>query len=257
MKKVFLTSALTGFLLLTVGGLSLAAVKPTPTETPSPTSAQAITQIDQQINNLKDTIASKVAELHLVSKEGIIGTVTDVSQTQITVTDAEGNIHFIDVDELTKFSSPNSTSSTFGISAITKNSTIGVLGLYNKDSRRLLARFVNVLTLPTYIHGAIAAIDRTNDTITVAQNDGTQTVVEVADITKTLSYDQTAGLVRSGFSKAQAGERVNVIGYIDKQNSKQVIASRVLIFPTLPINPKIGTAVQQLPTATLSAIPSK
>lgn len=251
MKKIFLTTAFLGFLTASVAGLSFAATSPTPTST------QAITQIEQQINNLKDRIASRVAQLNLVEKRGIIGTVTDVSPTQITVTDSDGNIHFIDVDELTKFSSPDSNSSNFGISAITKTSTIGILGLYNKDSRRLLARFVNVLTIPTYIHGAIAAIDRTNDTITVAQNDGTQTVVEIADITKTLSYDPTAGLSRSGFSKTQVGERINVIGYPDKQNPKQIISSRVLIFPTLPIDPRIGNAVPQTPTATISATPEK
>ena len=77
----------------------------------------------------------------LVEKRGIIGTVTDSSDTQITVTDIAGNIRFVDVDELTKFYS--SDSKTFGISDIKNGMTIGVLGLYNKQSRRILAREVN------------------------------------------------------------------------------------------------------------------
>ena len=50
-------------------------------------------------------IASRVAQLKLVEKRGIIGTVTNVTNTQITLSDIQNNTRFIDVDELTKFTS--------------------------------------------------------------------------------------------------------------------------------------------------------
>jgi len=110
--------------------------------TPTPTTES----LETQINDLKDKIASRVAELKLVEKKGIIGTVTDSSDTQITLSDLSTNIRFVDVDELTKFSS--SLSKSFGISDVEKGQTLGVLGLYNKQSRRILAREVNVLSKP-------------------------------------------------------------------------------------------------------------
>lgn len=254
MKKLFIVFGILGFLSLPVR-YAFGAVTPTPTKAPTPT-GQSITQIEQQINNLKDKIASRVAQLKLVQKQGVIGTVTDVSETQITIKDTTGAVHFIDVDELTKFSSPNAKSN-FGISDITKNTTIGVLGLYNKDSRRLLARFVDVLVIPQYISGAVAAMDKTNFTLTIAKDDGTQTVVEIEDVTKTSSYNNTATLTKSGFSKIQTGERVYIVGYTDKQNNKQIIASRIISFPTLPINPKIGNVVPQItPDVTVSPTPT-
>lgn len=251
MKKIYITIAI--LLLIQVGAARVFAASTSPTPTPN----QAVTtQIEQQINNLKDKIASKVAQLKLVDKQGIMGIVTDSTATQITLKDTSGNIHFVDVDELTKFNS--ASNNTYGISDVTKGTTLGILGLYNKDSRRLLARFVTVLILPTYIHGAIAAIDKTNFTLTIAQNDGTQTVAEIEDVTKTTSYDSTAGIVKSGFSKLVVGERVYVVGYPDKQNTKELIASRIITFPTLLINPAIGNVLPVLtPTAaTPSAIPT-
>lgn len=253
MKKLFIIALLSLVSITTGSQTAFAAITPTPTKTtskatPTPSSNGSVTQIEQQINNLKDKIASQVAQLHLTEKKGFIGIVTDVSETQITIKDNDGNIHFVDVDELTKFDSP-SAKSNFGISDITKNSTIGVLGIYNKDSRRLLARFVDVLTFPKYIRGAIAAIDKPNFTMTVVQNDGTQTTVEIEDVTKTLSYDKTAGSVKAGFSKAQVGERVYIVGFPDKQDPKQLIASRIILFPTLSINPNIGSVAPITPTA--------
>ena len=121
--------------------------------TPTPEDKNAEIR-DQLIVN----IASRVAALKLVEKRGIIGIVTDVTNTQIVVTDLQNNTRFVDVDELTKFSNP-AFKGTYGISDITKNTTIGVLGLYNKESRRILARFVNVATTPFIIHGGVSAID--------------------------------------------------------------------------------------------------
>src|SRR5690349_18838483 len=78
--------------------------------------------ISQQINNLQERIATRVAQLKLVDHRGIIGTVTDVTQTQIALADIQGNTRFIDVDEITKFSNP-SAKGTFGISDIKKGQT--------------------------------------------------------------------------------------------------------------------------------------
>ena len=253
MKKLFLL--LTLFMFAFAANHAFAAVTPTPTKSAtrtSPTpSTNAITQIDQQINNLKDKIASRVAQLKLVEKKGIVGIVTDVSGTQITLKDINGNTQFVDVDELTSFSSP-SVKSNFGISDISKNMNLGVLGIYNKESRRILGRFVNVTILPQHITGAIADIDKKNFTITVTQDSGKQQVIEIEDVTKVASYDSTTGTVKSGFSKMIVGERVYAVGYSDKQDTTQLIASRVIIFPSLPVNPSIANTLPETPTAPVS-----
>ncbi len=226
------------FLLLTIlllPKVSWAATTPTPIKSgPTPTG----NQIEQQINNLKDRIASRVAQLNLVEKKGFIGSVTDISETQITIQDLQGNTRIIDVDELTKFSSPSAKSS-FGISDIAKGTTIGVIGLYNKDSRRLLARFVDVVQLPQIFSGGIVGIDKDNFTFTMATEKSQSVNIDIESITKTTSYTKTDGSVKAGFSKLAIGQRVLVIGFPDARNKNLTIASRVIVFPDLPVNPKI------------------
>ncbi|HXS14750.1 MAG TPA: DUF5666 domain-containing protein [Candidatus Saccharimonadales bacterium] len=204
--------------------------------TPSPTSTTST--LEQQINSLKDRIASRVAQLKLVDKRAILGKVTDVSETQLTVTDTHNNTRFVDVDELTNFSSP-SASSTFGISDITKGSTVGVIGLYNKDSQRLLARWVDVQQNPEFFNGAILSIDNANYEFTVVTLTTTITA-EVEDFTKTTSYDSTNGLTKSGYSKLAQGQRVTVVGYPDTKDPSKLIAERIIVFPNLLANPKIS-----------------
>src|SRR5277367_4878653 len=105
-KNIFITTLL--LLSFTLTGTASAATSPTPTPGNS--------QIENnQINQLKDKIASQVSQLNLVEKRGVIGTIQDVNSSQITLTTYEGDVQYVDVDEITKFSSADAGSS-FGIS---------------------------------------------------------------------------------------------------------------------------------------------
>lgn len=231
MKKLILLSLI---LLLAISFNTSNVFAATPTPTAS--------SIQDQVDQLKNKIASKVAELKLVERRGIIGTVTDSSDTQITLSDPKGDTRFIDVDELTKF---YSSDNSFGISDIKNGMTLGILGLYNKQSRRILAREVNDISLPPkVIYGGIGAIDSKNFEITVVKENGAKVIVVVENITKTYSYS-TGALDKSGFSKMQETQTVMVIGFTDKQDPNKLLATRIIIFPQIDIASRInlGTAI--------------
>lgn len=210
----------------------------------TPTAAN--TNLQQQVDDLKNKIASKVAELKLVERRGIIGTVTDSSDTQITVTDVAGNTRFIDVDELTKFFSSDSKS--FGISDIKNGMVIGTIGLYNKQSRRILAREVNELApLPKVIFGGIGAIDKDNFEITVVKENGQKEVLEVESITKTYSYSNNT-LNKSGFSKLEETQTIIAVGVLDKQDPNKILATRIIILPEIDIASRINLGEAINPT---------
>lgn len=214
------------------------AVTPTPTLTPKASEKPTTFPLDEQINQLKDRIASRVAELKLVERRGIVGTATNVSDTQLTLSDTHGNTRFVDVDELTKFSSPSAKES-FGISDISKGSKIEVLGLYNKQSRRILARFITVTSTPVVFRGTVTAVNSNAFTIAMMTDTNQEVTVDVESTTKTSSFTKEGGLVRGGFSKIQEGSHTVVIGFSDKKDIKRLTAARVLLFPQLPKNPKI------------------
>lgn len=215
---------------------AMASTTPTPTNSPS--------LLDQEINSLKDKIASKVAELRLVERRGIFGTVSNVTNSQITITDPKDATRYIDVDELTKFSSPSAKGS-FGISDIVKGNTIGALGLYNKQSQRLLARFVDVIIAPQIFHGTVITADKSAFTISIATDNKKQYLADVEDVTKTLLYTKDAGLVRAGFSKITNNEHIIVIGFLNKQDPTHITATRILLFPDIPMNPAISVPTEE------------
>ncbi|MBF8249404.1 MAG: hypothetical protein HW400_5 [Candidatus Levybacteria bacterium] len=231
-KKILLVLLIVNCYLLIVNVAH--AATPTPEDSKQARTDQIITKI-----------ASLTAQLKLVEKRGIIGTVTAVTNTQITITDTQNNTRFIDVDELTKFISPAAKGS-FGISDITKDTTVGILGLYNKESRRILARFVNVITIPVIIHGGVSAIDSENFTINIATEDGKQMTVNVENLTRTYSYTQGDDYVRSGFSKIKENFNIIAIGVLDIKNENKLTATRIIFFPEIPSNPKVNSALEKV-----------
>jgi hypothetical protein len=242
MHKILVT---TSFLFLALAVLTfnsnvLAASPATPT-------------VDQALlEKLGNEIASKTAQLNLVEKRGIIGTVTDSSNAQITLTDTNNNTRFVDVDELTKFSSD--ANSTFGISDVKKGMTLGVLGLYNKQSRRILARDVDVMSaFPTIIFGEVSAIDKTNYELTVVKANGGKVVVEIQDVTKSETF--TAGsLTKSGFSKVQAMQTISVTGFPDKQDPNKLSASEIITLPDVQLNYNLNLATPTIAPSTGSGV---
>ncbi|MDP2585738.1 MAG: hypothetical protein Q8P29_02555 [Candidatus Levybacteria bacterium] len=242
MKKLFLIMLLVNCYLLAPRSLGEVGLIVPPAHAATPTPDDSISEIrDQLITN----IASRVAQLKLVEKRGIIGTVNDVTNTQITITDFQNNTRFVDVDELTKFSNP-AVKGAFGISDITKDSTVGILGLYNKESRRILARFVNVTTIPTIIHGGVSVIDNENFSINIATEEGKQTTVEVENLTRTYSYTQKDDYIRSGFSKIKVNFNIIAIGVLDKKDKDRLIATRIIFFPEIPSSPKVNSSLEKV-----------
>ena len=226
------------------------AVSPTPQVIP------LNEKLNNQINDLKERIASRVAQLKLVERRGIIGTVTDISNTQITLSDLKDETRFVDVDELTKFSS--SSSKDFGISDIGKETKLGILGLYNRESKRLLARFIEVVSTPKFYHGVITSVNDKNFTLTISLTDNKQVTTDIENTTKTFLFTKANGLTKSGFSKIEMSTRILVVGFPDKKDKDKIIATRVILFPELPKNPAISavSAPTKEPTPTEEPTPT-
>lgn len=240
----------TFFALLT---LCILIIKPVSAQTtPSPSPKTTITDsknndsLTEKINDLKDKIASRVAELNLVEKRGILGTVSTKTATQITIKDKKGVTRSIDVDEITKFTS--SGDSDFGISDIENGTVIGAVGIYNKQSKRILARFIDVINLPQVINGVITNTDEDEFTVTIVTEDKKEYIVDIEKITKTNSYTTEDEIEKAGFSDIFVGERAIITGYMDKDEEDRVTATRILLFPDYPKNPKIDIAITPKPT---------
>lgn len=218
------------------------AVSPTPTggdisPTKKPTPTQSVQ--DSQIEKIKDLVASRVAELKLVDKRGIIGRVKSSTNSQITLVNTKGKQILVDIDELTKF---ESAGASFGISDIKAGDSLSIVGLFNKQTERLLARFAEKATnIPENVEAVVIAKDIRAFTLNVVTTDGKRKTINVETSTKTSSYAGGETL-KSGFSKIKPGERIIVVGFPDKSAEDELNASRLIHFQDIALSAQLTKA---------------
>jgi len=185
------------------------------------------------IEKIKDAVASKVAELNLVEKRGIFGEVVETATTEITIEDEAGNQRIIEIDELTRFEGERQ-SDDFGISDIEAGNSISAVGLYNKDTEKLLARFITQkINIPEHLSGAISEVDEDEFTITIVTKGGNEYLIDIERSTDTFVYEEEE-LLDSGFSRLVIGEKVIVVALPNQNEENRYSAERVLHFAELP-----------------------
>ena len=177
MKKLFSLLLIAYCLLLTSTFVFAQEEDATPTPAKKTSSTPTPDEEKTKIDDLKEKIASTVAQLNLVSKKAVIGEITKIEKNMLTL-EYTGENKIIEVDELTVYTELlNNKRTDIEFGDLDVGDTIVALGLYNKDSRRLLARFVLVKTLPVHINGIVKEVDIKGGTISVEdKKDGIFTI---------------------------------------------------------------------------------
>lgn len=207
--------------------------------TPTPSAQPVITTEEdlEKIQKIKDMVASRVAELKIVEKRGILGRVKEISNTQITIVDFNENIRIIDIDELTKFQNSGSTTKSFGVSDLKAGDIVSFIGLYNKETKRLIARFATLKTgIPQQFEGVVVSKNIDEYTFVLINEKGDKRTIDVGTTTKTRSFTLKDNLVKSGFSKIQIGERALVTGYPDSKDKNLFLGDRIIYFIDVPLS---------------------
>lgn len=194
------------------------------------TATQGATPTESKISELKERIATQVAKLKIIEKRGLRAKIAQIINHQLVLLDSSGNKRLADADELTKFTDLNNAA-TIGISDFEKDQIVDVIGLYNTESRRILARTIKLSNPPSRIWAHVLDLDKENFSVKISVDESSDTKeVNVETATKTFEYTKDAGLVKSGFSKIGIGERLLVVGY-EKDNT--ITAARILLMPEL------------------------
>ena len=162
--------------------------------------------------------------------------------------DIKSNTRNIDVDELTKFSisGTKGKDNTLGISDLKKDVLYSFVGLYNKDTQRLLARSITEAdTIPLFFEGAIFSVDSKEFQIQVVNNKGEKKSVDIQSSTKTSLSTVDGELTKSGFSKLNINERILIIGFADTKDSTLLSASRVIHFKEIPPSKEMQSYIKK------------
>lgn len=236
-------------------GNRVSAATPTPTaveETNTPTPAS-------KIDDLKERLATKVAELRQTQRKAIYGTVTVVSVSTFTVETDTRELKIELTDDITVFQMVKGKRTKLTTEDIAKDDIVSVFGEYDTGLDLLRAKVVVIQSIsPERVAGTVSAIDRQEFTATITTAGGQEYVIDIEKATNALMFDRAKGLVKGGFSKLETGRTIHVVGTPVTKQDHRISAVRLIDLGNLtgavPTSTPTPTE-EPTPTSTASGTP--
>lgn len=240
-------------LLVSIVTPNVGAISPTATASDTPSATKKMAPID----DLKERLATKVAELRQSQKKAIFGTVKAVTISTITLETKTSDVKIEITDDIKVFQTLKDKRTELSTDDIEKGDFIVVFGDYD-TSLDLMKSKVIVIQNPASekLHGIVTAIDAKEYTISVETTQKQTYVIDIEKYTTVASYSTSGGTIKSGFSKIALGETVFISGKLHAKIEHRLSAERILDIGNLTgTTPTPTTSPEPSPVASSSATP--
>jgi len=231
--------------------------------TPTVTGTEEVIDKLKQIEQLKEKIATKVAEIRDKDKKGAYGTVSKIEKDSLTLQGKKGETAVTYSDDTVYYSLSTGEKKESTAKNISVGDTVSVLGYLTDDKAKITAKYIYLH--PTYLHttGKIVDIDKDNYTITIKEKQGNQ-VVDIETSTKINLYVKGKDWQKGGFSKFKLGDYIHAIGTPNAKDKSKITGLRVYVIPGAAVavitspSPKIsGEKISPTKKTSPTVIPSK
>lgn len=194
---------------------------------PSPTKSTV-----DKIQEIKDKVASRVAELKKEKLSAISGTLKSSSEAALVLV-VDGADYTVQLDEEAKVYSVSNAlrKSEKKLTDIEKNTHLSVVGTIDKEEKTAIAKVIVEKTPALSLIGSVSEVSSKDGTIMINSTDNKTFTVDIEVSTKSNAYDIKSGeLVKVGLSKIETGSKIHVYG-TSGESEERITASRILILP--------------------------
>ncbi len=206
-----------------------ATAKPKITLTTAPPSAQEAEKL-KQIEDLKDRLATKVAQLRQKQKKAIAGNVKTISIASVTIETPTKDIKVDLTDELKVIQYLKGKRTILKTDALAKNDPVVVFGEYDLTLDVMSPKVILIQSPANLLNktGTIIDIDRTNFTLTLITPENQEIIIDIEKSTRTDNAG-TGGLIeKSGFSKLNIGDTIHLLTTLNAKLANRFSARRIL-----------------------------
>lgn len=225
------------YLLIATPIMAQSPTSPTKSEsTPEILPTAVPSKQTEKIQELKDRIATKVAELKLLKKKVMVGEISNLNSPSFTLTTAEGE-RKVETNEDTNITQAiDNKTKTMKFSELKKGKKVYVWGNYLKEADVLTAKAIFIKEIPSGLLGTISDVDIKAGTVTLQNPTTNQSyLLDVEVFTKINSLDKDNKITKFGFSKIKTGSRSYIYATQSSQkDAAPYTAYRILILPNPP-----------------------
>lgn len=190
--------------------------------------------IKDKIEDLKERVATRVAELRQKSKRAFFGQIKEKSEQGLTLIRGEKEM-IVTIDEETGIIrlGPSNKRIEISLEALKIGERVVAFGTLDLDQKTLLAKRILSHTLPKNVHGKVKEVDIDTATITLSSKKE-EFIVDYEIRTRCQMWQRGEGLQKCGLSKIEIGDRVFVHGEVNTKDENRLTALRLLLLPSKP-----------------------
>lgn len=211
MKKAFLflflfSSSLIIFIIYSSIIYSPVSAQTPGTEDLSPTVKQEENSLQKdvqdKIDDLKERLATRVAEIRAKSKRAFHGTIVDKDETAFSLQNNEVKTTIVVDEQTTIVQITSAGRNAISASALEAGKKITAFGILDLDQKTLLAKRVILREAPLMLYGTAREIDQNKGTIAMADAGGEKYLLDYEIRTKCVIWDSEEKKLSScGLSK--------------------------------------------------------
>lgn len=236
-------------LAITTTPSGTAKITPTVKSTPTPTASK-------QIEDLKDRLATKVAELKGRERKVVFGNIKSLTLTTMVIETLTKDLKIERTDEIVVYKTTKGNNAKYDSDTLSKGDAVVVFGYYDSTLDLLDANIIAVQTNSLKnVAGTVKEIDRSDFTLTVTDYKGFEIVVDIETTTKTNIVNPDAKIEKFGFSKIQAGDRVQVVGTPNIKEDNRISGLRILVVGSIS-SPTTTPTPAETPSVTPKTTPT-
>ncbi|MFC1646762.1 hypothetical protein ACFL1A_00625 [Patescibacteria group bacterium] len=182
-----------------------------------------------KVEDLKERLATKVAQLQQKQRQAIFGVVKSTSITQITVETKTKEVIIELTDDIKVFQIIRAKRTKLTIEDVDEDDEVVVFGEYDSTLDVLKANIVFIQgARPIRVSGTVDEINSEEYTISISDITENKYVVDYEKTTIAKDYFVDKGIQKGGFSKFSVGEYVSVLATPDVKDEFRLSAHRIL-----------------------------
>lgn len=194
------------------------------TETPKATPTN-----QNKIDDLKERIATKVAQLRQTQKQALSGTVSDVSVSTISIETQTKEVKIELTDDIAVYQTIRGKRTKLTIDDVDKGDFVVVFGDFDSSLDILEAKLIYIQAIPPErISGTVTDVDEAAFTFTAATGGNRKVVVDFEKATILNVWTNVGGIAKAGFSKIAVGDSIHVLGSAVAKKENRLTAIRIL-----------------------------
>lgn len=209
----------------------------------------------KKIEDLKERIATKVAQLKTTQKKAIYGKVKSVSISSVIIETDNKDIKIDLTDSIRLVQYINGKRTILSLENLSVGDYVTIFGSYNTTLDLLSAAFILIQDLPPIRNsGKVSNISKDNYTITITTTEQREIIIDYEKTTKTVLWNkEDKKFTKGGFTTFSINDIIHVTGISDPNNKDRIKADRILditnsSIPTLTPPVSSVTPVPESPT---------